>query len=471
MKKILSLILTIILTISICGAYTDTQLIPVNAAKSSKENTDWPKGPDLYGTSAILMDASTGTVLYNKKADKKMYPASITKIMTALLTIENCELDEKVAFSAEAVNSLHYDDANFACQVGEEMSVKDCLYVLMLNSANEVATALGEHIAGSTKKFAEMMTERAKEAGALNTHFANANGLHDADHYVTAYDMAMITRAAAQHPLFNEIVNTTSYKVAKNNKRKTRDIAYQRHKMVWPTGSFYYEGAIGGKTGYTDQAGTTLVTYAERDGMTLIAVVLHSNGNNVYYDTKALFDYGFNNFKQLNVSQNDKRFSESGASLLQSPFSTETGSIYIDNSSTVVIPKDTDFSTLTSTVKFGLSDNSFATITYNLGKKSVGTANLKYEKTSFSENSADKVNTEKETTTDNNSKDTNEEATKIQSESSSKKLKINFKFSKKLVVILIVFVILIFIIILIIKQKRKINRIREAKRRRNRQKF
>ena len=176
------------------------------------------------------------------------------------------------------------------------MTVKDCLYALMLQSANEVATALGEHIAGSTKKFAEMMNKRAKEAGALNTHFANANGLHDPNHYVTAYDMAMITRAASKYSVFNDIVNTTTYTIKHNNKRKTDATAIQRHKMVWPTSGYYYDGIIGGKTGFTDQSGTTLVTYAKRNGMTLIAVVLHSNGTNVYKDTKELLDYGFNNF-------------------------------------------------------------------------------------------------------------------------------------------------------------------------------
>lgn len=180
-----------------------------------------PKAPSIIGESAILIEPTTGTIIYEKDPHKKMYPASITKIMTALLTIENCKMDETVTFSDATIHSLQYGDANMGCSVGEKMTVKDCLYALMLQSANEVATALGEHIAGSTKKFAEMMNKRAKEAGALNTHFANANGLHDPNHYVTAYDMAMITRAASKYSVFNDIVNTTTYTIKHNNKRKT----------------------------------------------------------------------------------------------------------------------------------------------------------------------------------------------------------------------------------------------------------
>ena len=302
MKKFFCYILTLALSFNI--------LASIPSQKIYAQDFDWPKGPDIYATTGVLIDASTGTVLYDKKCHKKMYPASITKIMTALLTIENCSMEEEVVFSENAVNSLEYGDANFACQVGEKMSVKDCLYVLMLYSANEVATALAEHISGSVEEFAKLMNNRAKQAGALDTHFTNANGLHDENHYVTAYDMAMITRAAASYDIFNEIVHTTQYTVSKNNKRKTRDVAIQRHKMVWSASPYYYEDVIGGKTGYTDQSGTTLVTYAKRNGMMIISVVLKSNGANVYNDNASLLDYGFDNFNIKNVSKNDSRFIE-----------------------------------------------------------------------------------------------------------------------------------------------------------------
>lgn len=464
MKKIISVILTIVLTFTIIDTYTNTHTYIVYADNDT--SAEWPSAPGIYGTSAVLIEASTGTVLYSKKADKQMYPASITKIMTALLTIENCKLDETVVFSEDAVNCLQYGDANFGCQVGEKMSVKDCLYVLMLKSANEVANALGEHIAGSSKKFADMMTERAKKAGAKNTHFANASGLHNPKHYITAYDMAMITRDAAKYDLFNEVVNTTSYKVSKNNKRKTEDIATQRHQMVNPYSAYYYDGIIGGKTGYTDQSGTTLVTYAKRNGMTLIAVVLNSNGVNVYKDTTVLLDYGFNNFKLFNVSKNDNRFSEDSTLNLKPPFETSSDSVYIDKSSNVVLPKTSDFSKLSSDVNFKLSEDSFGTITYKLNKKTVGTADLKYKTTSFSEISTVKTSETKDAADTSANKST-VSAEKEKTSSPKHKAGFKFKLTKHLITIIIIFVIIIIFIILIILQKRKLNRIRENKRHRH----
>lgn len=452
MKKILSYILIFTITCTSVLCYTGTD---VHAAKQSE--AVWPASSALYGEAAVLIEASTGTILYEKKCHKKMYPASITKIMTALLTIENCSLDETVTFSENAVNSLSYDDANIGCLVGEQMSVKECLYALMLSSANEVATALGEHIAGSTAKFADMMNARAKQAGAKDTHFVNANGLHDENHYVTAYDMAMITRDASQYPLFNEIVNSTTYTIKKNNKRKESFTSYQRHKMVWPTSGYYYDGIIGGKTGFTDQSGTTLVTYAKRNGMTIIAVVLKSNGNNVYNDTKILLDYGFNNFNLVNVSENDSRFSENNASSLKSPFCSNKESIYIDKDSNVVIPKTAKFSQLTATFNFKNTEDSFATINYTFGDRTVGTAKVKYEIVDCSSTKTDTENTSTEETTITETKKDNA------TDSSA-----SFKIPKFLLPAAIVVAVIVIILIFITIQKRRLERIRAMKRKRNR---
>ncbi len=454
MRKLLSYILIFILAITSIVPFGD---VSVSAAKAV--TTTWPSAPDIYGKSAVLIEASTGTILFNKKCHKKMYPASITKIMTALLTIENCSLDETVVFSENAVNSLSYDDANIGCQVGEEMTVKDCLYGLMLSSANEVATALGEHIAGSIDKFTEMMNERAIQAGATDTHFANANGLHDVNHYVTAYDMAMITREASRYSLFNEIVNTTTYTIPKNNMREESFTSYQRHKMIWPTSGYYYDDIIGGKTGFTDQAGTTLVTYAERNGMTLICVVLKSSGTSVYNDTKLLLDYGFDNFSLKNISENDSRFSESDIQTLQSPFCDGTDTIYLDTASNVVVPNDADFSQLTAAVEFESSDNSFATITYNYGNRTVGSAQIMYSSTTYQDNAEN-------ATTNNDSSD--EETTVSLENNTQKDKKTSFKLPGFILPVAIVLVIVILLIVLITIQRKKINRIRAMKRHRKR---
>ncbi len=401
----------------------------------------WPTGPKVFAEAAIVIDADTGTILYDKKANKTMYPASITKIMTALLTIENCSMNDKVVFSEYAINSLSYDDANAACQIGEEMTVKECLYALMLTSANEVATALGEHIAGSEKDFSKMMNERAKKAGAKNTNFVNANGLHDPNHYVTAYDMAMITRAASKYSVFNEIVNSTAFTVKKNNKRKEDFTSYQRHKMVWQTSGLYYDGIIGGKTGFTDQSGTTLVTYAKRDGMTLICVVLKSNAANVYNDTELLLDFGFNNFSLINVSEEDVRFSNISSHDLESPFDTNAYSIDLDSDSSVILPKNTKFSDLNASIDFSLEDKSFGTITYKYGETTVGTAKLIYSDTS---------------TKSENAKAVSQEVSK------KPKMKINWTLPIIIVTVAILFIALFTI------QKRRLERIRAMKRRRRR---
>lgn len=463
MKKILSYILIFTMMFVFVFHNSDTNIY----AEKSKAAV-WPASSSIFGESAILIEASTGTILYEKKCNKKMYPASITKIITALLTIENCSLDETVTFSENAVHSLSYDDANIACQVGEKMSVKECLYALMLSSANEVATALGEHIAGSNAKFAEMMNERAKQAGAKNTNFVNANGLHDTNHYVTAYDMAMITRDAAQHSLFNEIVNSTTYTIKKNNKRKESFASYQRHKMVWPTSGYYYEGIIGGKTGFTDQAGTTLVTYAKRDGMTLISVVLKSNSYNIYSDTKILLDYGFNNFKLANVSENENRFDDNCEFSLKSPFCDSKNSIYIDKESNVVIPKNADFSQLNASFTFEKTKDSFATISYSFGDRTVGTAQIKYESIDFSQ-----IKTEPNTVspenitaaTNNSSLNSSNEETQLDNSKVSGK---SFKIPKILIPIAIVLLIIILLVTFISIQKKRLEKIRAMKRNRNR---
>ena len=174
----------------------------------------WPDGVvDTVAKSSCLMDYNTGTVLYESGAHKKRYPASITKVLTALLTIENCDMNDTLTYSKNALSCIRDGAANIGAKKGEKMSVKDALYGMMLHSGNECATALGEHMFGDEKTFVQKLNERAKEAGAKESHFMNGNGLHNENHYVTAYDMAMIMRAALKYPLFREILGTTQYTI------------------------------------------------------------------------------------------------------------------------------------------------------------------------------------------------------------------------------------------------------------------
>ena len=256
------------------------------------------QAPQIQSEGAALIDGSTGKLLYGKNENTQFYPASITKLMTALLVAENCSLDEVVTFSETATTNLESGAVTLNLTAGDQLTVEDCLYALLLKSANEVANGLAEHVDGSVEKFADRMNAKAKELGCLNTNFENPNGLNNAEHKTTPYDMALIARAAFENPVVQKIDSTLSYKIAPTSKNPSGRTVTMGHKMFYSTDSRYYPGIIGGKTGYTSKAGNTLVTGAEKNGVRLIAVVMKSASTH-YADTKALLDYGFENYSAL----------------------------------------------------------------------------------------------------------------------------------------------------------------------------
>lgn len=249
------------------------------------------KTPEIAAEAAVLYDVTHDKVLFEKNAGEKLYPASITKLMTALLVLEKANLTDTVTFSKTAVTNLESGAVTLGLQEGDKVSVKDCLYGLLLKSANEVANGLAEHVGGSISGFADMMNAKAAELGCTNTHFVNPNGLNDSNHYTTCLDMAKIAKAAFANPTLCEIASALSYEFPATKSSAARTIT-PGHKMLYPTDSRYYEGIIGGKTGYTSLAGNTLVTCTEKDGVRLIAVVLKAKSTH-YTDTKALLDYGY----------------------------------------------------------------------------------------------------------------------------------------------------------------------------------
>lgn len=462
MKKFLSYILSVFMLVTFVGQAFGGWQTDVSAATKKS----LPKAPSIIGESAILIEPTTGTIIYEKDPHKKMYPASITKIMTALLAIENCKMNDTVVYSKKNLDSLTAEDSNIQCQVGEKMSVKDCLYALMLSSANETATALAEHIAGSSEAFAKLMNERAKQAGATDTHFANPNGLHDDNHYVTAYDMSMIMKAAIQYPVFLDVIHTTEYTIPANNKRTEPFQSYQRHKMLFTTSPYYDADVIGGKTGYTDQAGKTLVTYAKRGNVSLISVVLKSNGDQVFDDTKRLLDYGFDNFNYENVSENDSRFNFDTSNDFISPFSDTISNITVDKNASILIPKGISFSDLDTDVSFNLTDGSFATITYKYGDMVLGTANINYTQ------SKDNDETKVEKTTSTNNIVTNAVSTTTKAPEKANNSKTTTNNSKKTsfnflpIILIVLFIAIVAAAIIAIKaHQRKLNKIRDMKRR------
>ena len=257
----------------------------------------WTKGPQIEGESAILVDMLTGAVLYSKNADKAQYPASITKIMTALLGCENLDPSQKFAMTETAARSItESNSSSIYADTGEEFTIKQALMAVMLQSANEMTLAIAELSNGSAKKFVEQMNLKARQLGCTNTHFNNPNGLPDETHYTTASDMAKIARAAWFNPTFRKFASTQYFEIPPTNKFAETRYLLNHHKMM-KNQTYAYDGVLGGKTGYTEAAGNTLVTYAKNKNTYLVSVVLQSV-NGAYSDTKALLDYGFGNFSR-----------------------------------------------------------------------------------------------------------------------------------------------------------------------------
>ncbi len=271
----------------------------------SNEIPGWPQGPQIESASAAVMDMDTGTFLYSKNATAKMSPASTTKIMTTLLLVENCNLDDEITFS-EIVYDLEEGSSHLGIQPGETMTLCDAAYGIMLASANDIANGVAEYMGGSLGGFADLMNARAQELGCVNTHFSNPHGLYSEDHYTCAYDMSLIAQAAYDNPVFREIVTTKEYTIPATNLVDEERSFLNHHKMMQGSEEYYKKWCTGGKTGFTSDSLNTLVTYAEKDGKRLVGVVFRVNGaDKAYLDTTEILNYGFDNFFTENVKTVD----------------------------------------------------------------------------------------------------------------------------------------------------------------------
>lgn len=329
----------------------------------------WPEGPKVMAETAIVMDMDTGEVLYAKGIDEKRAPASTTKIMTAMLAIEKVPFETQIAFTDE-VNNIEAGSTHIGIKPGETLTMKDCAYAILLASANEVSSGVAEYIGTTVPTFVDMMNQRAKELGCTNTHFVNANGLYDENHYTTARDLAIIAKAAFQNETFREVIKTPYYIVPKTNITDEERWLNNHHKMVLQ-GSEHYEGCLGGKTGYTEKAGNTLVTYAERDGRKLVCVLLADiNIVAQYTDTKALLDYGFDSFQLLDtaaVSLSPSKSDDLGKLLDEKGLlgtALETSSISIPKE---IVEKLTYKTTL---------ENNMLNIDYYYGEQQIGSSSI-----------------------------------------------------------------------------------------------
>lgn len=325
----------------------------------------WPQGPSVYGDSAIVMDMDSGAIVYGKQIDKRHYPASITKLLTALVALENSQLTDEVLFSDDSVSFLEYGDAHIGMTPGEIISMEDAYYGMLLASANEVSYAVAENVGrlmgGDYNTFIQKMNDRSAELGCTGSHWMNANGLHDENHYTTAHDMALITSAVYQYDEYREVVQTLSHTIPPTNLVNESRTFQQNHKMLWPKNDNYYEYCTGGKTGYTDQARTTLVTTADNGNLRLAAVVLYDFGNDAYIDTRAMFDYVYNNFSKVMLADQE---------------TPEEIDAYSENDSYVLLPAGIEFGDLEKEIEITDEQSREGTVTYTYQGQKVGSAGV-----------------------------------------------------------------------------------------------
>ncbi len=260
----------------------------------------WPQAEAVEAGSAVVMDIDTGTVLLSKGAEEVRFPASITKIMTALVVLEHVkDLDETMVCGDE-VFDLEENASNVGLQPEEKITVRQALYALMLESANDAGNCLAMHVSGSISAFADLMNEKAQQLGCTHTHFVNPHGLHNDDHYVCAMDMAKIAAAAYKNKKFRKITGTRESSMEETNIVEEPRYFVNHHKMLQPD-DYYQEWCTGGKTGYTSKAWCTLVTYGEKNGLRLVCVAMHElNMDKTYRDTRIMMNYGFDNFSKIN---------------------------------------------------------------------------------------------------------------------------------------------------------------------------
>lgn len=259
---------------------------------------------DITSEAGLLVEYSTGKVLYEKNSNKVMYPASTTKILTAIVVLENCNLSDIATVSESALSNIPSGYVTCNLQVGEEISINDLLHALLIPSANDAAFVLAEHVGGSIEGFSDMMNKKAKEIGCTNTHFVNPNGIHDDNHYTTAYDLYLMGKYAMQNEVFKSIVSKTEYTLPATNKYPNNDrILHTSNSLLDKSNkNYYYEPTIGIKTGHTTQAGNCLVAESSKNNMNFISVILNGNStsnglDSRFVDTKNLFEYGYANYE------------------------------------------------------------------------------------------------------------------------------------------------------------------------------
>ena len=334
----------------------------------SNSYTNWPLGPAIGAEAAILMDANTGAILYEKNIHARLYPASITKLLSTYIAVQECELDEMVTFSEEAVHSINWwEDANMGVYAGSSLTLEEVLYGILVGSANEAAYAVAEHVSGNLENFATLMNQTAKKLGCKDSNFVTPNGIHDENHYTTAYDMALIAKAFFSNETLTKMSATTRFDVPVTQTQPREGLILTAKSQLHPGKAYGYSSLVGTKTGYTDQARQTLVSCAEKNGLKLICVILKEEAPAQFTDTIELFDYGFDNFEALHLNEIDNQYS------IDNHFFTRNidllGSsktiLSLNKNDYIVLPNTLTVENLTSKVSYeNKDDSSVACINY-----------------------------------------------------------------------------------------------------------
>lgn len=407
-KSIFSLIIALMLTLSVpSGIYaekendsknttTTTQTKTENKNTEDKNKDDEKKEgkdeedsfPKLHSNYYLLADLDTGKILYKKNEDKKVYPASTTKILTGIIALERCNLEDTVTATAEAINPIDNTHSNMGILVGEKLTVEQLLYGLLVDSANDAANVLAIHISGTLDEFAKTMNNKALELGAKNSHFVNPHGYHDDDHYTTAEDIAIIAHYAMQNEKFQELVSTSKYQIPATNKYKETRYFSNTNMLISAnrTSHHLFKYATGIKTGSTDEAGSCLVASAEKNGTRLFSVVMKCDNEGItdqaysFTDSRALLDYGFKNYKHMTIAKTTDvvesskvREAKKGVRVSLSP----------EEDIIVLLPIDTDLSLiefsaeLNEDIKAPIQKNDIlGKVTYTLEGEVLGSAKL-----------------------------------------------------------------------------------------------
>ena len=357
-----------------------TALMAAGMPMTAFAKPDWPSDTGIESEAGIVMDADSGAVLFGQNIHVQKAPASITKILTALVVIENSSLDDTVTFSHDAVYNVEDGSGNKnSIEEGDTLSVRDCLYLLLMRSSNQAANALAEHVGGSRDGFVKMMNEKTAELGCENSHFANPSGLNDDTQLTSVYDMALIASAAYKNDTLLTISKDKSYRLPATKNNPDGVTIQPEHKLLITTDTEspnYYPYAVAGKTGYTSIAGQTLVTYAIKDDRRQIAVTMKSTQATHYQDTIALLDFGFLRFENVNISENETAYTSGDQPVQIGDNSYQPSDLSMDTSAVITLPKDASFADAEKTVVTDLPEDApqgaVALLSYKYNDRKIG---------------------------------------------------------------------------------------------------